>query len=252
MMAINLDLLDRQRERWRRARGAMNLVDARDPDFATGGLATNIAGLSFRVVVLPTDPDAHIFDFGDEFWKSWQTSNLNRSLRVGGTTRPTSSAAVCMDDDGQGNWQRYIAVHHSGALELAAGDDVGWHPSPTDENSPARPGRFQLGETFERVRIAVEMTAAEEPLKVTFPIEVTVALKGTKGAYLGGFAPGWREPGHGLRGFPLCLEPNVLIRREVVAATEQWTDELLESVGAQIENAFGTNYRRFRPPLKQS
>lgn len=252
MIAMDLDQLDRQRERWRRARAAMNLVDPFDPNFATGGLATNIPGLTFRVVVLPADPEAHLFDFDDEFWKAWQTANLKRSVRIGGSTRPTSSAAVCMDDDGQGKWQRYIAVHHSGALELAAGDDVGWHPGPTEGNTRAQPGQFQLGEIFERIRIAVDIIAAEEPLKVTFPLEVSVALKGTKDTYLSGLAPGWRQSGYGLRGFPLCIEPNVLIRREVFAATDQWADELLESFGAQVENTFGTIYRRFRPPPKQN
>jgi hypothetical protein len=74
------------------------------------------------------------------------------------------------------------------------------------------------------------------------PIEVTVALRNTKGATPAVFAEGWAEPGSGLGEIEACLEDHLLLRWE---ADEMINPESFAlDLGDRMEQAFGTLYRR--------
>lgn len=247
MMAMDLDQLDRQRERWRRARAAMNLVDPRDPDFATAGLAATMAGVTFRVLVLPADPEAHVFDFDAEFWKWSETlreTHQRERLSLGLNLRPFSGAAVRFDDDGKGQWRRYLAIHHSGAVEIGCGADTGWKVDAA-ENQSGRSG-FQLMPMYQRIGAALDIFSAFSLVRgCSAPAEVSVGLRGVAGAELSRFAPGWPEAGwveHSIG-----REANVLLRREFSKVDEATFCVALDSLGVQIENSFGSQSERFRP-----
>jgi len=88
--------------------------------------------------------------------------------------------------------------------------------------------------------------ALAESLNIPGPSELTVGLRGTGGAILGGFAKGWLEPQQSIRGVTICHEQNVLVRREVMGHGGDSAREIAFSVGRQIENAFGSTGQRFR------
>jgi len=74
------------------------------------------------------------------------------------------------------------------------------------------------------------------------PFELTVAIRDTNEATLGGFAEGWANPGQGLFDFTTCLEDHLLLRREVQDAPNP--EDLALDLGDHIEQAFGTLHRR--------
>lgn len=74
------------------------------------------------------------------------------------------------------------------------------------------------------------------------PFEVTVAVRNTGGATLGGFAQGWSEPGHGLWNLAACLDDHVLLRREIDGPIDP--EECAIAIGDRLEQAFGTMQRR--------
>jgi hypothetical protein len=74
------------------------------------------------------------------------------------------------------------------------------------------------------------------------PFELTVALRSTNGATLGGFARGWREPEQGPWGFRTCIEDHIMLRWELDQKIDG--DSLAVAVGDRLEQAFGTTHRR--------
>jgi len=73
------------------------------------------------------------------------------------------------------------------------------------------------------------------------PWEVTLALRGCRGAVLGGFAEGWQEPDDFRSDHRVCLEEHALHRWEVDAIEP----EVLAVNNTQpTENTFGSTHRR--------
>lgn len=57
------------RERWRRIRGSMNLLDPCSENFGEGGLFKVLKDGSVRMLILAGDPQANHIEFDDELWK---------------------------------------------------------------------------------------------------------------------------------------------------------------------------------------
>jgi hypothetical protein len=77
----------------------------------------------------------------------------------------------------------------------------------------------------------------------SFPCELTVALRRTAGATLGGFAEGWREPHLAMwRGeLPAAIEDHILLRWELDRIEPEGT---AIEVGDHVEQGFGSTQRR--------
>ena len=252
MNSMSADDLDRQRRRWRRARKPLGMVDPTGDQFGLGGLGGRVAGLTFRMVILPTDPFAHQIDFDEGFWKAWMTlkePGSDRPLSWSMSKCPTSAAAVRCSPKPSGGWSEFLALDHAGMLDIGCGRETGFHAEPGDAGDRRAGSQFFLLPILDRMLVGSEVFAMfAKQLNLSPPFEVSVALCRTDGACLGRFARGWQEPEHG---FPdersICHEPNVMLRREILAASEEWPRSLAESLALQVDNAFESATGRFRP-----
>lgn len=247
-MAIDRVVTDAQRKRWNDARARMNLVDLDSDDFATGGLARLAPGVRVRFVVLPAEPDRWLCDFDDGFWTWWDQSRSaptvgNRSVWWH-DARPTSAAAICYRWDRDRNtWTDYLALHRDGGLEVGLG-----RAGYIDRNDRRC---FYLMAVVGRIWMALDLyREVVSHFPVEGPWEVSLALRGTKDAYLGNLAAGWQEPqvtNDPWDEAPICIEDNLLRTSEVMEWPNDADDvkHLAFRFGGFIEDAWGTRRRRF-------
>jgi hypothetical protein len=187
--------IDAQRARWRRYRAAQRLTDEDGDEFALGGLARHVDRLDLRLLFLPRDPVADTVPLDSETlgWlkEPRPTPYGGPAPQWGRHDRSTSSALVIYDqyrDDG--GWERYLALHRHGGIELGSGGltyEVGdrtifplWHI---------------VGIAWTAAALQSEVAERWRP---DLPCEAAIALRHTNGATLGGFAEGWKEPGRAL------------------------------------------------------
>lgn len=244
MTTEELLALDRQRERWARARRPLHLQDTEDDAFATGGLAARLPELSVRFVILPADPNAHRVEFDEDFIAWWMSDFddpiTGKPMRWGTSYRPSATAAARYEPAGGAEFYRYAAVRHDGGLDVGLGTECGWRNGKS--------AGFWLLTIVGRVWGACHLYGrVQQRLGVDGPWELTLALRGTGQAVLGGFAQGWEEPEYSFRRMiSICEERNLLLRRELHSLTNDWAKHVAFSFGAQIEDAFGSELRRFK------
>jgi hypothetical protein len=236
--------MDRQRERWDRARRSLHLQDVENDAFGTGGIAARLPDLSVRLVILPADPDARRVEF-DEAFVAWWMGDFDdpiagTPMRWGTSYRPSATAAARCEPAGDGAFYRYAAVRHDGGLDVGLGTECGCR----NKESAA----FWLLPTVGRVWSACHLyNSVIQRLEVDGPWELTLALRGTRQAVLGGFAEGWEEPEYSFRrAASICEEQNLILRRELPSLGDDWARSVAFSFGAQIEDAFGSKLRRFK------
>lgn len=242
MSPSDLVAVDQQRERWRRARLPLRLLDPESPEFATGGLAQFAPALSVRALILPADPDTTLPPFDEAFWKWWEEPRLdpaNGAPTVWGyELRPTAHAAVQYQPSMK-EWQRYLALHRHGGIEIGLSRDGMY--TRGEERS------FRLTTSVGRLWAALELYGSVvERFAVQGPWEISLALRQTKDAYLGEFGSGWSQSEFGRDEAERCREPNLFFRREVMS----WPDpdgvrDLAWEFGGWIENAWGGRQRCF-------
>ena len=228
------------RERWRRHRAALGLHEATpESDFAAGGLAALAKPLDVRVVVLPADPELTDVISLDADTNAWLAGD--RPSPCGGQTIPwgqsnvaTSHALARATVYGQGEpWDRYIALNRHGGVE-AGSAHVSWQTRDLTA--------FALRTIVAIVwaTLAVQVEAAER-WQIGGPWEITIALRGTRGATLGDFAEGWAQQSPMGRSGPTCGEPAVLHRWETATVDP---GAVALDAGARLENSFGTTHQR--------
>ena len=241
--------IDYYRRRWERARAPLRLLDTGDELFSQGGLASRVRDLALRVLVLPADPEGSPVEL-DADCRDWWLADREDPFGTthtpfGSDRRSTSSAVVQFDDDYDRDshrpWRRFMALHHSAALEAGFGHDVAFE----------RDGQryfFLIGIVGRVWAVLARYSEVVERSGCAGPFEVAVALRQTSHALLADFGEGWRDPLRDSFGFGYrCLEPSVLLRQEC----ETWpqspeaTRELAFSLGARIEDAWGTKERRY-------
>jgi len=235
--------IDVTRARWIRYREREKLVDPSSEGFGAGGLARLIHGPSPRLLILSSDPEAHVVEFDEVFWEWWGSEfddpTTGAQTRWGTQRRPTTTAAVYGSDFGESGWRRFIALHRSGALEIGFGRD----------GSFARGDQryFFLGTIVARCWAAFSRyLEVVDRFDLGPPYEICLGLRETQGALLGNFGEGWAGPGDINYITDPCPESNVLIRRELSIWPEG--DELKTlafSVGAQVEDSWGMSLRRY-------
>lgn len=243
MTADELVQWDRQRERWSRARRALHLVDIDDAAFATGGIAALVRELSVRLLILPADPEAHRVEFDEDFVTWWMGEFTDpvtgRPMAWGTSYRPSATTAARGDESGTDDFYRYIAIRRDGGLDVGLSNEGGWRNDKFAE--------FRLVTIVGRVWSTCHLyLTVMERFCLEGPWEISLALRGTQEAALGGFGEGWLEPRNSFgRSVSICHEPNVLLRRELPHITPDVAQPTALSLGGQIEDAFGSRARRF-------
>ena len=209
---------------------------------------------SVRIVALPADPSAVIIDFDEIFWPWWKERQITQvgsggSIRWGQEERATAHAALyyvsaARRDDEPLQLSRYLALHRSGGIDLGLGHSGAW----TRQDQRVFQLTSIVAHLWATLRLLAEV-ATRWPT-VSAPFELTVALRDTRGAVLGGVAEGWRDANHGAFGWepPVCWDQNVILRLEVPEVLDDpRARELAERLGGWVEDAFGSRDRRFLP-----
>lgn len=232
--------VDAQRERWLTYRGPTKLIHPVDGEFALGGLGAFVEGLDIRLLFLPTDPNADVVSLDRE---SLEWLKADRPSPYGGepilwghASRTTSSALLLYNQNGSGRgWDRYLALHRHGGCEFGSASWV-YDLRGTRIFSL----RHIVGVAFSTLALQVE---AISRWQIEPPFELTLGLRNTRDASLGGFAEGWREPGQGLSELTACIEDHLLLRWELSANFV--VEDVAFDVGDRVEQAFGTTHRRY-------
>lgn len=231
--------VDAQRARWAAYRQRRRLVDEVGDGFARGGLGGLVEDLDVRVLVLPADPDLDVVSL-DGQTLGWLTQQRDspyggRASDWGHRTRATSTALVAydrhIDDD---LWDRYLALHRHGGIEVGSG-------RLTYEVREMRVFNLRAIVGLAWSALAIQAEAIDR-WSLGHPFELTVALRGTRGATLGNLAEGWVGPGEGIHDFSMCIEEHIVLRWEFDAQVE--VSRVAGELGDRIEQAFGTTQRR--------
>lgn len=231
--------VDAQRGRWAAYRQEQGLVLGAADDFALGGLGRHAIDLDIRMLFLPADPHADAVSLSSDSlsWLREERESPYGGGQVlwGREARATSGALVLYNQYGDGGgWSRYLALHRHGGLELASG-----RCSYEMRDVRIFHLRHIVGLIWSALAFQGEVISRWE---IDAPFELTVSLRKTMGATLGGFAEGWREPGRDLFEFPTCIEDHVLLRWELDKGFD--AGEVALNVGDRVEQSFGTTGRR--------
>ena len=193
--------IDAQRARWLRYRTDQALrLDAGD-EFARGGLGRHPDNLDVRLLFLPADPDGDVISLDREVlaWlKGPRQSPYGGSYpQWGPQERGTNGALVVYDQYREdAGWKRYLALHRYGGIEVGVA-----HLAYGVSEVRAFPLRPIVGLAWTAAALFAEVA---DRWQLQGPVEITVALRNTRQATLGGFAEGWAEPGRD-RDFAKCL-----------------------------------------------
>lgn len=231
----------RIRQRWRDQLSALGVPDPLRPEEGAtpAGLARRLDDVSARIVILPADPRSTPVEFDDDFWEWWNedwAAPFGKPL-MWHSTIPTVNAAVRLRSSGD-RWTTYMAIHRHGGIEVG-----------TDGTYTLRDQRcFHLIHTVGLLWLALGRQAEVlRHIDLPGPWLIVLAMRGTGGAFLGGFGEGWAEPFNMAAGATTCWEPNVIIREEM----DLWPTEpdefreLAFQLGGRIEDAWGSSRRRF-------
>jgi hypothetical protein len=239
-MSADILAVEAQRARWRRQREGLCLVPSAGDRFALGGLGQHVDNLDVRIVILPADPDAdavRLDGASHEWMKADRPSPYGgRHVRWGSRDRATSDGLVRYDkfrDDG--GWDRYLALRRHGGLEVAFGN-----VAHRRDDLAVFPLREIVGLAWALLEMQLEV---KRQWSLALPSELSVALRNTARATLGGLAEGWPEPHMAIwRGdVPTSIEERVLLRWEL----ERIEPEVIAiDVGERVEQAFGSIHRR--------
>lgn len=240
-VAHSIDRL--QREVWREERDALGLLPG-TPDFGKRGLMTRLNGPALQVVLLPSDPQALSLDFDDALARELPDrfeGTISNSVQLLGTEGTGSQHMLKIASGDEKGARALLALARHGGISVGMAE---------------RHVAYRLGEA-RVVRLCAVSGAVRLALKAQHaalraladlnrwtpdrPWELTVALPGATGSYLGGFAEGWRETEH-LDSPPLCVEPDPVVRVElpVLPRDVRDRDEVLLTALGRTVNAFGT------------
>lgn len=244
----SIEQVEAQRARWRHHRARLSLETPSDPDFATGGIPGIAEGPFLRLLILPTDPERVAVDLDEDlsaWWVAEYDDPASQTRTQWGATKRLSHLGVCRGTQFRDDqWARYISLGRSLSLDMGLMSDATYY-LPTYEAHVFRlvPAVARVWSTLHRYGAVLQQFGGGKALG---PWEVTLALRGTKGAMLGHVAKGWAEPGMGFRPAQ-CPDEGLLMQLEV---QDSWPDnggirEIAYRLGLWMENSFGLDVRRW-------
>lgn len=229
--------VDAQRARWVAYRKRQQLHLEAGEQFARGDLGSHVGNLDVRLLSLPADPDRDVVPLGTdalEWFKQVGSGPFHgRSPRWPGDRAVTNALVLFDYYREEMEWVRYLALHRHGGIEIGAGD-------LSYEVKEMRVIRLRRVVALVWTAVAVQAEVVEK-WEIEPPYELTVGVKNTRGAALGGFAEGWPEPGRSLKDPRTCLDEDVLLRWE---CEELDAESIAMEAGGRLEQAFGTTMRR--------
>lgn len=251
-------MIDREQRRyWQEERVRRAFVPGA-PGFARTGLMAQLDVPGALVTSLPSDPLRPALDLADASLLTAvipdRLSGLTaNSVSVFQHSAHGNEAAVRFARFGQedSKWRAFAALRQDGGIEAGMGSATRF---TFKQGSPLE-GRtaYRLFVLVHAVRVVIESQArvlrqrGEDDLG---PFELIVAIPGTGGAVLGGFAEGWAVPEYDFE-VRTCFEPDVLLRHELnswpIDANDQ--DDLLVKVSARLCRSFSVEVDCFLPRL---
>ena len=229
------------RARWRRHLQAAALDTTERDDFARSGLAKRVQDLAFRLLVLPYDPDVERFGIDDtaSHLDAHQGINIgNGNIRFGTGVVPTAYATALVTQHGDDMpWERYVAIHRNGAIELGLGDRFRTHTDPN-------------GVVSKLVRLVTDASFTWATLELARSVHsdangqphlLVVALPDTAGALLCNFGVGYVEPRSHYDQRVRCSNEHLLwhIELDRLPSDLDGTSALALEVASRITNAWG-------------
>jgi len=212
------------------------------------GLAKRLGNPTVQVLLLPGDPETDVVNIGDEVWEWLSTAaavTLDGSyVHFGDQKCPSAHAAVVVGTYSRENWNHYLALHRSGAIEVGLGD-MGGRRARTRAGDEFRVFnlRSTVGWTWATLAFA---EAARTRFEVDGPWQLTVALIGTEDALLGNLGEGWAEPDSFENEVGGCRDHHLMWHFELdELPVGDGQRDLALRVGARIEDAWGVTHRRY-------
>ncbi|NLV71154.1 MAG: hypothetical protein GXY46_00915 [Actinobacteria bacterium] len=224
-----------QRSLWRRERQRLHLDDPGASDFC-GDVFGFEPDPFVRLLVLPADPESEVLEFNQDFWSLLETlpDPVHGGQAVWGSPERGRRVAMLARTT-QKKCYQYLAVFRSGAVEMALGDFAMFECD----------GKrwFRLVTLVGNCWSALEACGLiAQRFGLPGPCQVTLALRGTKGASLSNVGQGWEQRYE----FAKCAENQLALVLELaeppVAQTAKDTAFLL---GSRVEESFGCSDRRF-------
>ena len=245
-----IQAVELQRSRWRRVRSLLHLVDLEDERFATGGLGQRVPGLTARLLILPSDPQASIVSFDTEFWNWWASERqtpFGKQEWFGHHSKPTADGAALFDEHHSGKdrnlWDQYLALTRSASIDAGFSRQVGRFYEDGNQ--------FYLINLVGRVwSLAHRYSEVVQRFELPGPFEVTLALRQTVGTYLINVGEGWRShlPGPSTWADELvtCVSSNLIHSIEFDEwPVDSFFADLVFPFGERIEDSWGMRDRRF-------
>ena len=229
------------RARWRRHLRAEALDTTLSDDFAQRGLATRVQHLVFRALLLPFDPDLErpgIEEIASQLDSHRNMSVGNGSVHFGGSLVPTTHASALVTQSRNGtSWERFVAVHRNGAVELGLGDGL------RELDGEDAPRFVELVTVASFTWAMLELARHLDAESVAQPRLLAVALPNTVGKLLGNLAVGYREPGTYHNRMQGCPDDHLLwhIELERPPADADESNALALRVASRMTNAWGTS-----------
>ena len=227
------------RARWRRHLRDAALDTTEHADFAQRGLAARIQDLSFRLLLLPYDPDHEQFEIDDVAAQLENHRSMtvgNGSIHFGARVIPTAHAAALVTRPGDGApWERFVAIHRNGAVELGLGD---------------RHRRFAGEDESKFVELITSACFAWATLELARHINsdadaqpqlLALALPDAAGSLLRNLGAGYAEPGSYYNQMPGCPDDHLLwhIELDRPPADPDEVHAIALNVASRITHAWG-------------
>lgn len=227
------------RARWRRHLRAHALDTADRDDFAQRGLANRVRDLAFRLLILPYDPDIEQYETDEavSYLKDHQNMEIgNSTIHFGTWVTPSAHATALVARPGDdAPWERFVAVHRNGAVELGLSDRTRRYAKDSDTK------HVQLIAAASFSWATLELARDINPEANDQLHLLAVALPDAAGALLNNLAAGYLEPGSDYNQIRGCPDHHLLwhIELDRLPTDLDGTHALALNIASRLVEAWG-------------
>ena len=227
------------RARWRRHLCAEALDTTERDDFAFRGLGARVPHLAFRLLLLPYDPDRELPEAKDvaAHLESHRSLDIgNGTIHFGTRVTPAAHATALVVRPGDNEpWERFVAVHRNGAIELGLNDRERRYSDDPDTKF------VQLVAAASFSWATLELARGFNPGSNHVAHLLAVALPDTAGARLNNLANGYSELGSHYGLVPVCPDRHLLwpIELDRLPTEAEETYALALNIAHRVVGAWG-------------